>query len=232
MQANRPKLIRYLFYLCLLSIIGTVSTKRCSAQSNASADFARDVQPIFQARCILCHGSEVQMGGLRLDQRQSLLKGGKSGIPAIVPGKSAQSLLVRYISGLDPKLVMPPTGERLSAEEISLISQWIDQGAVWPDEDADFKASRLMHLRTTGHSSGSTLRLFRPSRTPPGCEIPLTALSWRSSKPESWTPSPAAEPRALLRRIYLDVIGMPPSLAEQEAFLQSPTPAALDRVVS
>ena len=104
------------------------------AQEKKSADFTRDVQPIFQARCILCHGSEVQMGGLRLDQRQSLLSGGKSGIPAIVTGKSAQSLLVRYISGLDPKLVMPPTGERLNAEEISLISQWIDQGAVWPDE--------------------------------------------------------------------------------------------------
>ena len=89
MQANRLKLIRYLSYLCPLLIIGTIPTGRSSAQSKAFADFARDIQPIFQARCNLCHGSEVQMGGLRLDQRQSLLKGGKSGIPAIVAGKSA-----------------------------------------------------------------------------------------------------------------------------------------------
>jgi len=133
-QANRLKLIRHFLCLCLFSFLGIISTNRCAAQSNASVDFTSEVQPIFQARCILCHGSEVQMGGLRLDQRQNLLKGGKSGVPAIVAGKSAESLLVRYISGLDPKLVMPPTGERLSAGEISRISLWIDQGAVWPDE--------------------------------------------------------------------------------------------------
>ena len=76
-------------------LLGIISTNRCAAQSNASVDFASEVQPIFQARCILCHGSEVQMGGLRLDQRQNLLKGSKSGVPAIVAGKSAER---RYVS--------------------------------------------------------------------------------------------------------------------------------------
>jgi cytochrome c553 len=226
MRTTRPKLIRCLFYLGMLLVIGT---KRCFAQAKVPVDFSRDVQPIFQTRCILCHGSEVQMGGLRLDQRPSILKGGKSGIPAIVAGKSAQSLLVRYISGLDPKMVMPPTGERLSSEEISLVSQWIDQGAAWANETRNLEPDQ-----PSDHWA------FKPVRTP--AIPPVKDSSWMRNPIDSfvlakletkgWTPSPAAEPRALLRRIYLDIIGMPPSLTEQQAFLQSPTPAALDRVVT
>src|SRR5262245_12955670 len=93
--------------------------------SRAQVDFVREVQPIFQARCTSCHGSEVQMSGLRLDNRLSALKGGKSGMPAIVPGRSSDSLLIRYVSGLDPKVIMPPTGERLRPDEIGLLSRWI-----------------------------------------------------------------------------------------------------------
>ncbi len=201
------------------------------AQEKKPADFTRDVQPIFQARCIVCHGSEVQMGGLRLDQRQSLLSGGKSGIPAIVTGNSAQSLLVRYISGLDPKLVMPPTGERLNAKAISLISQWIDQGAVWPDEALSSKSADH-----APKDHWAFKRVHAPvvpaAKNPAWVRNPIDSFVLAKLEARSWTPSPAAEPRALLRRTYLDVIGMPPSLAEQEAFLQSPTPAALDRVVS
>jgi mono/diheme cytochrome c family protein len=201
------------------------------AQEKKPADFARDVQPIFQARCILCHGSEVQMGGLRLDQRQSLFIGGKSGIPAIVAGKSAKSLLVRYISGLDPKTVMPPTGERLNAEEISRINRWIDQGAVWPDET---QTSKPAHPAPTDHWAfksveAPTVPSVRDSRW---ARNPIDNFVLAKLETKNWAPSSPAEPRALLRRIYLGVIGMPPSLTEQEAFLQSPTPAALDRVVT
>ena len=230
MQANRPKLIRYSFYLCLLSILGTISTQRYFTQSSASVDFVRDVQPIFQARCILCHGSEVQMGGLRLDQRQNLLKGGKSGVPAIAAGKSAESLLVRYISGLDPKLVMPPTGERLSAGEIARISRWIDQGAVWPDET---QTSKPTHTAPTDHWAFKSVQAKAVPSVKDSSWVrnPIDSFVLAKLEAKGWTPSPAADPRALLRRVYLDVIGMPPSLSEQQAFLQSPTPAALDQVV-
>jgi Protein of unknown function (DUF1553)/Protein of unknown function (DUF1549)/Planctomycete cytochrome C len=201
------------------------------AQGKEIAGFAREVQPIFQARCILCHGSEVQMGGLRLDQRQSLLKGGKSGTPAIVPGKSAESLLVRYISGLDPKMVMPPTGERLSGAEISRIRQWIDQGALWPDAELHAPPA---HPAPTDHWAFKRVSApVVPSVKNPGwVRNPIDNFVLAKLETKSWTPSPAAEPRALLRRIYLDVVGMPPSLAEQQEFLRSPTPAAFDRVVN
>ena len=76
-------------------------------------DFARDVQPVLESRCWSCHGSKLQMHGLRLDRRADALKGGGSGVPAIVPGQSSQSLLIKYVSGLDKDVIMPPAGARL-----------------------------------------------------------------------------------------------------------------------
>ncbi len=223
---------RFWFCLCMLIIGWTVMpSQRLPAQSKASVDFVRDVQPIFHARCTSCHGSEVQMSELRLDQRHSAFKGGKSGVPAIVPGKASESLLLRYVSGVDPKVIMPPTGERLRAEEIALLSQWIDQGASWPEETASSKqpgseASDHWAFKRVQAPAVPTVKNSSWVRNP----IDSFVLAKLESK--GWQPSPAAEPRALLRRIYLDVIGMPPSLAEQETFLQSPTPDALDRVVT
>src|SRR2546421_11812257 len=92
-------------------------------------DFIRDVQPVLESRCWPCHGGKVQMHGLRLDRRADALKGGGSGVPAIVPGASSQSLLIKYVLGLDPDVVMPPSGARLTPAEIELLRVWIDSGA-------------------------------------------------------------------------------------------------------
>ncbi len=195
-----------------------------------AADFVSRIQPIFQARCTSCHGPEVQMSGLRLDQRPSAFKGGKSGVPAIVPGKSSESLLVRYVSGLDPQVVMPPTGERLNAEEIALLSQWIDEGASWPEEPA----SKQPTTEASDHWAFRKVQMpaVPPVRNSAWVRNPIDNFVLSKLEGKGWAPSPVAEPRALLRRIYLDVVGIPPSLAEQERFLQSPSPAALDRLVS
>ncbi len=97
-------------------------------------DFVRDIQPIFQARCHACHDANKQRGGLRLDLKSAAFKGGESYAPAIVPGKSADSPLVRFVAGLEEGMLMPPEGNRLSVEQIGLLRAWIDQGAKWPDE--------------------------------------------------------------------------------------------------
>ncbi|PYV39968.1 MAG: hypothetical protein DMG06_21655 [Acidobacteria bacterium] len=205
--------------------------KKLSAPSRALVDFARDVQPIFQSRCASCHGNDVQMSGLRLDNRMSALKGGKSGRPAIVPGRSSESLLIRYVSGVDPKVIMPPTGERLRSDEIHLLSQWIDEGATWPEEMGSPKQQGSQVL---DHWA------FKPIQTPSVPAVkestwlrnPIDNFVLAKLESKGWAPSPTAGPRTLLRRTYLDVIGMPPSPAEQGAFLQSATPEALDRVVT
>src|SRR5947208_12137321 len=97
-------------------------------------DFARDVQPVLESRCWACHGTKLQMHGLRLDRRADALKGGGSGVPAIVPGASQQSLLIKYVSGLDKDVVMPPSGARLKPAEIDMLRAWIDSGAPFTGE--------------------------------------------------------------------------------------------------
>src|SRR3989442_13968203 len=84
-------------------------------------DFVQDVRPILESACWTCHGSKLQMHGLRLDHRADALKGGGSGVPAIVPGSSAQSLLIKYVAGLDKDVVMPPAGPRLKAAEVAML---------------------------------------------------------------------------------------------------------------
>ena len=96
-----------------------------AAQAIAAVDFARDVEPILTARCHGCHGERTQMKGLRLDNRDDALR-------VLSPGKSAESLLLRMVSGTEEKRVMPPAGARLTSTEIARLREWIDEGAVWP----------------------------------------------------------------------------------------------------
>src|SRR5258708_10368852 len=113
---------RYLHVLCSLLSLGV------AARADSSPDFARDIQPIFQKRCYVCHGPQAQMKGLRLDDRQAAMR-------VIAPGDSAHSLLIAMASGAGGK-VMPPSGPPLSANEVALLRDWVDQGARWPDSAA------------------------------------------------------------------------------------------------
>ncbi len=220
-------------------LLALLSVFWASAAAIAGApDYVRDIQPIFEQRCYLCHGAEVHQGEYRLDRRQDAFRGGGSGVPAIVPGDSAGSLLYRYVAGLDSKVVMPPVDPRLTAEQIELIRNWIDEGAHWPEESAgpsaDRKPSELEQARD--HWA------FQPRRRPSPPTLHEPALAQRVRNPidafifakleaRGWQPSSQARPRQLLRRVYLDLTGLPPSLEEQQAFLRDPTPEALDRVI-
>ena len=95
-----------------------------------SVNFSKEIKPIFEASCIKCHGRGKDKGGFRLDTRETTLKGGDSG-PAVLPGKSAESLLIALVQGVDPDNVMPRKGSRLTPEQIGLLRAWIDQGAPW-----------------------------------------------------------------------------------------------------
>lgn len=96
-------------------------------------DFATEVKPIFEASCVRCHGRGRDRGGLRIDSRDTLLKGGDTG-PGVVSGKSADSLLIAMVAGADPDEVMPKKGKKLTPEEIGTLRAWIDQGVVWNPE--------------------------------------------------------------------------------------------------
>ena len=114
--------------------------------STGPVDFARDIQPIFEASCVQCHGRGKNKGLFSLETRQDFVEGGETGVAAVV-GKSAESLVVAMISGLDPDSVMPKKGKQLTTEQVAIFRAWIDQGMLWPNE-ITFRKHEPANLRS------------------------------------------------------------------------------------
>ena len=195
--------------LCRLFVFAAASWTAAAAELPPAAtrpvDFARDIQPLFARHCYSCHGPEKQKGQLRLDRKADALKGGDSHAPDILPGKSAESPLIRFVAGLDKDLLMPPKGERLSAEQISLLRAWIDQGAKWPED---------------GSGAAAKHWAWQPVVRPAVPEIgnPIDAFLAAKLAEKGLAFSPPADARTLIRRLYFTTIGLPPTPEEVEAF--------------
>ncbi|HWA98600.1 MAG TPA: DUF1553 domain-containing protein, partial [Pirellulales bacterium] len=122
-----------------------IATRLESAKSQATStaqggvDFYRDVAPVLDAHCLSCHQGSGAQSGLRLDSREGALRGGDSEAPAVIPGRPEASALLERIRSTDPDIVMPPKGARLSAEQVAMLTRWIEQGAAWPE----FKLDRV-----------------------------------------------------------------------------------------
>lgn len=159
-------------------------------------DFAKDIQPIIEKSCVKCHGKGRDKGGLMMETRESLLKGGDSGA-AVVVGKSAESLLIELVSGLDPDEVMPQKGTKLTSREVSLMRAWIDQGLKW-DSAITFAKKEPTNLKP------------RKPELPKGNGNPIDRILKTSGK--------KVEDSVFARRAYLDVTGLIPSAAELEKF--------------
>lgn len=199
-------------------------------------DFESDIRPIFEAHCYTCHGPENQLSEYRLDRESDALRGGGSGVPAIVPHKSSESLLIRYVAGIDEKTVMPPQGlPRLSEQQIELLRAWIDAGAEWPGDVTE-------QSEHGDKPDGRNHWAFQPRKHPQPPRIEDDALRGRVSNPidnfvfsrlekRGWRPNPRAKPHQLLRRVHLDLSGLPPTIEEQEAFYRDPSRRALAAVV-
>jgi hypothetical protein len=181
-------------------------------------DFARDIGPLLAKRCTVCHGAQQQMSGFRLDSREAALKGGASGID-IVPGKSAESRLIRLVAGLDKKF-MPPMGAHLTAEEVGLLRAWIDQGLDW-------NAAKPVHWSFQKVQRPPVLAVSNGEW--PRNDIDRFILA-RLDR-EGIAPSPEAAKITLLRRVSLDLTGLPPTPEEQRAFLADNRPDAYERLV-
>ena len=105
-----------------------LAQKTLPPPAERTVDFDADIRPLFEQHCESCHGAKKQLSGFRIDREGEALRGGDNG-QAFTPGKSADSLLVKYIAGLDPDILMPPEGDLLSDTQVGLIRAWIDQGA-------------------------------------------------------------------------------------------------------
>jgi Protein of unknown function (DUF1549)/Protein of unknown function (DUF1553)/Planctomycete cytochrome C len=196
-------------------------------------DFKRQIEPIFARSCYPCHDARKAMGQLRLDGKGFALKGGLSGA-AIVPGDSKQSLLVKRILGEGAEARMPMGGDPLTSTQITLIRRWIDEGAGGPEE-----SQSAIGLKQRPQSAISQhwayVKPVRPApprvRNQSWVRNPIDAFILARLEKERLKPSPEADKATLLRRVYLDVIGLPPSVKEVDEFLADNSPDAYEKVV-
>lgn len=194
--------------------------------TTAPVDFVRDIQPIFQANCYGCHGPKKQEGSFRLDHKPTALRGGESGV-VIEPGKSADSLLVELVAGVVTDRRMPPEGQPLTAEQVAKIRGWIDQGAVWPDEASVQLKDPRSHWAFQPPQRPATPTVTQPE----GLRNEIDHFVRAKLEQAGLSGSPAADPVTLVRRLYLDLIGLPPTPAQVDAFLADTSDAAYDRLV-
>ena len=196
------------------------------ARDDRQLDFGADVQPILAASCYACHSGERPMAQLRLDVRSMAMKGGASG-PVIVPGDSTKSALMHRLRG-EGGTRMPFGQPPLAPEQIAIVARWIDQGAAWPDALANERNATIRehwaYVKPT-------------SLTPPAVQNrdwvrnAIDSFVLARLDKERLRPSPEASRETLIRRLSLDLIGLPPSPSEVDAFLADTRPDAYERLV-
>jgi hypothetical protein len=207
---------------------GTTAAASVAVESKApdSPLFAQSVRPILAARCYSCHGPDLQQNGLRLDSLDAILKGSDSG-RIVVPGKPDSSRLLRRLQAQE-RPMMPYGGPALSAKELDSIRQWIVAGAPGPDS-----SSPLAALKPPKH--WAYVKPVRPVvpqvKNSAWCRNPIDNFILAKLEAEGLRPSPEAAKRTLIRRVYLDLIGLPPTPAEVDAFEADQRPDAYEKVV-
>lgn len=190
------------------------------------ADDALSAPRLLETRCFECHGGDHREGGLYLRSRDDALLGGDSGEPAIVPGDASAGALIARITAADPADRMPPKGKPLTQDEVDTIRAWINAGASWGEFDA-------AGVPKSSHWA------FQPPAAPALPEVrgdawvrnPIDAFVLARLREEGLAPSPEADRNTLIRRVSLDLRGLPPTPEEVEAFVNDSRPDAYERLV-
>lgn len=196
--------------------------------------FEKKVRPVLFNQCFRCHSveSKKQKGGLLLDSRVALLKGGDTG-PALVPGDADKSLLIQAVRYHQEHLQMPPS-RKLPASEVAALEEWVRRGAVFPGAEGVAEKKK-----TIDFAEGRKFWSFQPPKVMP--LPPVTDRAWPKQRIDSFLldalekkglhPSPAASRRTLIRRLYFDLIGLPPTPEEVDAFVRDSSADAYDKLV-
>ena len=192
------------------------------ATAAEKVDFESDVLPLLRTHCFRCHGSQKQEAGLRLDRRQAALAGGENG-PVMVPGKPAESMLIERIRSTDDSILMPIESRQLRVQEISVPERWITQGM-----------PGLRDVDDTGQHWA-----FQPILSPPIPATPKTgwpknaidSFIWQQLSRQDLEPAPRAKARVLVRRLFLDLVGIPPTPEQLTACLEDSSPDAYEQLV-
>ncbi len=181
----------------------------------AEIDFENDVAPILEEHCWHCHGEDEQESGLRLDLRPKMLRGGDSGLAAVVPGKPDKSYLVEVIKHIDEDMAMPPDEDKIPSEQIETLERWIKEGAIWPGQ------MDLVDEETSDHWAFQNV--VRPSvpamphdnddqeRSARASDSPIDAFLLARLAQDDLTFSQPADPQTLIRRASIVLTGLMPT---------------------
>src|SRR3989454_5667605 len=215
----------------LAAMIASLTAAFGSSESTGFDFFERKIRPIFVERCYQCHSAQAEKlkGGLLLDTKEGVLKGGDTG-PAIVPGNPEKSLLIKAVRYASEDLQMPPKNKKLSDEQIADLEEWVKMGA--PDP-------RTGQGIATPKNSTSKHWAFQPIKPVPLAKVrntrwiqsPVDTFILAKLEEKGITPHPAADKRTLIRRATFDLIGLPPTPAEVDEFIADKSPDAFDHVV-
>ena len=190
-----------------------------------AVDFVREVRPIFEKHCYECHGAEKQKNDYRLDIKAVALK-------HVKPGKSAESQLFRFVSGMDKDTPMPPKS-KLSSTELETLKRWIDEGALWPDgvdvakleDKTDWWAFKPLKVASALAEDSSKLELkLKP--------LSIDAFIHEKLKEKNLTPAPRADARTLIRRLYFDLTGLPPDPSHLTDLTDQKYEALVDKLLA
>jgi mono/diheme cytochrome c family protein len=224
-------------FFCQYALVGWwfVSLASPAAAQTGTADFfEKSVRPVLVNHCLECHGPQKQKAGLRLDSRAALLSGGESG-PALVPGKPGESLLIKALHYKDEPR-MPPKGQ-LAADHIAALTTWVQQGAPWPQTTAEIRPPTKTGFHVTPQDRA--FWAFQPIANPPVPEVkdqawpktPVDRFVLAKLEANKLRPVAAADRRSLIRRASFDLVGLPPTPEEVEAFVNDQAPDAFARVI-
>lgn len=184
-----------------------------------AVDFVRDIQPLFRKHCYECHSADHEDGGVNLGIRQRARQGGHAG-PLFLPGDSLNSRMIHLVAAIDKEEVMPPDSNGLSREEVGLLRAWIDQGATWP-MGVDIPDPREEKART--HWAFQPMHAVNPPVVAHAAwpQTPIDHFILSKLESAQLAPQARAEARQLIRRLTLDLIGLPPTPEEVEEFCRA-----------
>lgn len=219
------------FAVCAVGLVLPMTDARShfNYTQTKTIDYKRDIEPIFAANCYGCHGAQKASGQLRLDLKLTAMRGGNSGA-VILPGKGKDSRLIHRLRGAGGEQRMPLGKPALPAEQIKLIEQWIDAGANWPEQTAD---RRPQTADLPQHWAFVTpMRPALPIMEDKAWgKTPVDAFVLARLAKEGLAPSPSADKVTLARRLYLDLLGLPPTLKELDEFLADTALNAYEKLV-
>lgn len=209
--------ITALLTILVFTLIGTAPI----SAADSSVDFSKDVLSVLSDRCFKCHGPDAaeRVSDLRLDTKEGVYSKLESEVTAVVPGKLNASELIRRITSNDPDIKMPPedSGKVLSESEIAALKTWVSSGAQWEEHWA--------FVTPTKPELPRAIRKWKPVN-------PVDLFIQQRLKLERLQPSPRADKETLIRRVSLDLTGLPPTLEEIDAFLADESDDAYESVIN